>query len=312
MTFNPNDSRYASAIGAWLKDNFEQQFTTLTALTARLAQSGAIKYGAAYLVQPVSKDRNPSVQGVSNFTAGMSIPADQGLSAVYTWSWYQGLTTITKQEEIAISTEYEMVDLLEARVRDTIASFNEVITTDLFSSTNSTQGKVAGIPYVVDAPTSGASPVGGIDRVANPWWRAQKETGVGTLTMQKINRMYNLIQGATGQPPDIILMPTDLFGAYESLILASQRFTQDQKMAQAGFTAYLHKGATVLFDTRVPAGQIYYLNTRYIYLVAMTREPSSDPVDFPDRLVKGYKHWYAVQLVASRLNGLGRQEGVTV
>jgi len=311
MTFNPNDSRYASAVGAWLKDHFTDQFTSQTALTARLKAGGAIKTGAAYLVHPVFKQGNPSVQGVTNFTAGMAIPADQGLSAVYTWSWYQGLTTITKQEEVAINTEYEMVDLLEARLRSTIATFNEVLTNDLFSTTDANQGKIAGIPYVVDAPTSGTSPVGGIDRVANSWWRAQKETAVGTLTMQKINRMYNLIQGATGYPPNIILMPTDLFGAYESLILASQRFTQDQRMAEAGFTAYLHKGATVLFDTRVPAGHIYYLNDKYIYLVLMTKEPSAEPVEFPDRLVRGYKHWLAAQLVACRLNALGRQEGVT-
>ncbi|RMF49327.1 MAG: hypothetical protein D6750_06290, partial [Bacteroidetes bacterium] len=74
--------------------------------------------------------QNPTVAGVSSFTAGMSIPADAGLAAVYTWSWYQGLTVINAQEEAAINTEYEMVDLLEARLQDTIASFANVIGAD--------------------------------------------------------------------------------------------------------------------------------------------------------------------------------------
>lgn len=308
MTFNPNDSRYSSAIGAWLADNFEPQFTTQNAVLARLKIGDAIKYGPAYLVQPVTKAANPSVQGVSNFNTPMSIPADQGLSAVYTWSWYQGLTTVNKQEEVAIGTEYEMVDLLEQRVKDTIAAFAEVINTDLFSTTGPSQSKIAGIPFVVN----NTGTYGTIDRTTETWWRAQVQNSVGTLTLQKINSMYNLLQGNTGTPPNIIVMPTDLFGAYEALVQASQRFTVDQRMAEVGFTAYLHKGATVLFDTLCPAGTIFYINDRFLMLACMTKEPNAEPVEFPDRLVKGYKHWYACALVAKRCNALGRQNGVTV
>lgn len=307
MTFNPNDSRYSSAIGAWLSENFEPQFTTQNAVLARLKIGDAVKYGPAYLVQPVTQGANPSVQGVSNFNSAMSIPADQGLSAVYTWSWYQGLTTVNKQEEVAIGTEYEMVDLLEQRVKDTIASFAEVINTDLFSATAPAQNKIAGIPFAVN--TTGI--YGTIDRTSATWWRSVVENSVGTLTLQKINRIYNTLQGNTGTPPNVIVMPTDLFGAYEALIQASQRFTVDSRMAELGFTAYLHKGATVLFDSLCPAGTIFYINDRYLMLAAMTKEPNAEPVEFPDRLVKGYKHWYACALVAKRCNALGRQNGVT-
>ena len=287
----------------------EAQFTSQNAVLARLKIGNAIKTGAAYLVVPVHKAANPSVAGVSNFNSPMSIPADQGLSAVYTWSWYQGLTTINKQEEVAINTEYEMVDLLQARLQATIASFAELINTDLFSTTGAQLSKIAGIPYAVNNTNA---VFGGIDRTTETWWRAQVQGSVGTLTLQKMNSMYNLLQGSAGKPPNIIVMPTDLFGAYESLIIASQRFTQDQRMAELGFTAYLHKGATVLFDTQCPAGTIFYLNDQFIYLAQMSREPNSDPIEFPDRLVKGYKHWYAAALVATRCNALGRQNGVTV
>jgi hypothetical protein len=311
MIFNPNDSRYASAVGAWLADNFELQFTTQRALLTRLQQGNAIRQGAAYLVQPVSKAQNPTVQGVSNFNTPMSIPADQGLAATYTWTWYEGLTAINKQEEQAAGTEYEMVDLLQARIQETIESFADLINTHLYSTTNASIDKIAGIPYAVDAPTSGTSPFGNIDRVANAWWRAQVENAVGTLTLQKINRMYNKLQAQAGTPPNIIVMSTDLFGAYESLLLTNTRYTTDQKMLEAGFTAYLHKGATVLFDAACPSGTIFYLNDKHIMLVSMTKTPSAEPVQFPDRLVKGYLHWYACALVARRLNSLGRQNGVT-
>lgn len=309
MQFNPNNSLYSSAVGAWLSDNFTQQFTTRAALLARLHIGNAIKKGAAYLVAPVTKAANASVQGVTNFNAPMTIPADEGMSATYTWSWYQGLTPINAQEEAAINTEHEMIDLLEARLQDTIASFTELINADLYSSTNAALNKIAGVPYAVnDANVT----FGNIDRTTNPWWKAVVQNAVGALTLQKINDMYNLLQGNTGTPPNIIVMPTNLFGAYEALLLAGQRFTQDMRMAEYGFTAYLHKGATVLFDSRCPAGTIFYLNDKHIYLVSMTDEPSSEPVSFPDRHVRGYKHAWAVALVAKRCNSLGRQNGVTV
>lgn len=309
MQFNPNNSHYSSAVGAWLTENFTQQFTSQTALLARLHIGKALKNGAAYLVVPVTRDVNPSVQGVSNWNSPMSIPADLGLSATYTFSYYQGLTTINAQEEAALKTEYEMVDLLESRLRDSVASFSELINNDLYSATNASNNKIAGVPYAVnDANVT----FGNIDRTTNAWWKAVVQGAVGQLTLQKINDLYNTLQGNTGTPPNIIVMPTNLFGAYEALLLAGQRFTQDARMAEYGFTAYLHKGATVMFDSKCPAGTIFYLNDRYLHLVTYTKEPSSEPINFPDRHVKGYKHLFAAALVATRCNALGRQNGVTV
>lgn len=307
MAINFDSSLYASAVGQWLAENFEPQFARNRAVFAKLQSDGAIKVGGAYLLAPVTKDKNPSVQGVTNFAAAMSIPADQGLGAQYNWSWYEGLTAINKAEEMASEGEAAMVDLLESRLSDTVATFVEVVNTDLFSTTDASQSKIAGLPYAMD--TTGS--FGGIDRATNTWWQANNEATVGTITLAKMNRMYNTCQSKGGTPPSLIIMPSDIFGSYESLIQASQRFVQDAKLAELGFTAYLHKGATVLFDDACPAGVVLYINTRHTYLVAMSRQPDAVPVQFPDRPVKGYLHTWAIALVSKRLNANGRQSGVT-
>lgn len=315
MTFNPNDSRYASAVGAWLSENFEPQFTSNRAVLAKMEIEGAIKYGASYLVQALTSEANPSVAGVSNFNTGITIPSDKGLSAVYTWSWYQGLTVVNKAEEAATNTEHEMVDLLEARLADTIESFAEVITTDLFSTTIASQSKINGLRYAIDAPTS-TSPFGTIERNGSTYWKSIVETyGTPTaLTMSLVNGMYNRCTKGTG--PTMIVMPQELYGAYESLLLTNTRYATDQKLAQAGFEGYLHKGATVFFDERLPfsgspaSGTILYINGRDVMMVFMNKKPNAEPVQYPDRLVKGYLHWQAAQLVAKRLNRSGRQNGV--
>ncbi len=314
MTFNPNNSHYASAIGAWLDNNFRDQFTVTTAFLEKLKQRGGFKRGSAYLVQPVFGTGNNTVAGVSNFNSPMSIPADSGLSAVYTWSWYQGLTTVNAQEAAAINTEYEMVDLLEERLRSTVAQFGQVIANDLFTNSDATLGKIAGIPYAVDSPTTTPNSFGGIQRsnTTNPWWRSIViNAGGNPLTLQRLAEAYNRAQENGGIAPDIIVMPTVHFTAFESLLLATQQYRQDDEIARAGFVGYLFKGATVLFDPRVPTNTIFILNSRDIMLVSQTERPSAEPVEFPDRLVRGYKHGWALALVAKRLNSNARINNIT-
>jgi len=314
MQFVPNTSHYASAVGAWLDSNFRDQFTVTTAFLEKLKQRGAFKRGAAYLVQPVFGTGNNTVAGVSNFNTAMSIPADAGLSAVYTWSWYQGLTTVNAQEAAAINTEYEMVDLLEERLRSTVAQFGMVLASDLFTDTDASLGKIAGIPYAVNRPTTNANSFGGIQRSnsTNPWWRAVVvDAGNQPLTLQRLGNAYNLASENGGDSPDIIVMPTQLFTAFEALLLATQQYRQDDEIARAGFMGYLYKGATVLFDPRVPNNTIFLLNSKDIMLVSQTERPSAEPVEFPDRLVRGYKHAWAVALVAKRLNSNARINNIT-
>jgi len=314
MQFNPNTSHYASAIGAWLDNNFRDQFTRTTAFLEKFKQRGAFRRGSAYLVQPLFAEGNNTVAGVSNFNTPMNIPQDAGRSAVYTWSWYQGLTTVNAQEAAALNTEYEMVDLLEERLRSTVAQFGQVISNDLFSESDAGLNKIAGIPYAVDSPTTAANSFGNIFRSStqNPWWRAVVVDGRNQpITLQELARAYNLATENGGISPDIIVMPTEHFTAFESLLFATQQYKQDDEIARVGFVGYLFRGATVLFDPRVPGNTIFILNSRDIMLVSQTERPSAEPVEFPDRLVRGYKHGWALALVAKRLNSNARINNIT-
>jgi len=206
------------------------------------------------------------------------------------------------------------VDLLEERLRSSVAQFGQVVANDLFSTTDATLGKIAGIPYAVDRPTTTPNSFGGISRgnTPNPWWRAVLiDANNNPLTLQRLANAYNLATENGGVSPDIIVMPTAHFTAFESLLLATQQYKQDDEIARAGFVGYLFKGAVVLFDPRVPNNTIFILNSKDIMLVSQTERPSAEPVEFPDRLVKGYKHGWAVALVAKRLNSNARINNIT-
>tara|TARA_R100001443_G_scaffold16322_4_gene26304 strand:+ start:1130 stop:2317 length:1188 start_codon:yes stop_codon:yes gene_type:complete len=64
--------------------------------------------------------------------------------------------------------------------------------------------------------------------------------------------------------PDLIVTTQAVYDAYESALQANKRFTGNSEMADAGFQSLQFKGASVVVDSHVPAGQMYFLNTNYL------------------------------------------------
>jgi len=306
--FNFDSGRYAAKVAEYLEQHFVPQFTTSRDLFAALYTRKAIRGAAALLVAGVGVNRNPTVAGVSNPYNAVTVGVETNVTPNYFWSHYFGMTLVS-YEELKISTsEGAVLDILEERLNNTMESFYELVADHLISSTAASKDRVNGIGYMLAATGS----FGGIDRANNTWWRALNNINEGTFTLQKLNRRYNQIKSQGGTPPTIIVMPEDLFSAYEALVIASQRFLKDQKMAELGFDNYLHKGAVVLYDSRMPAGEIWFLNTRYCYLTCATAQPDTQPAQFPDRPASGYVHNWLVQWVATRLNAHARTIGWTV
>lgn len=305
--FNFNAAAYASKIAEYLQENFEPQFITSRELFAALHTRAAIKPAAALLVAGVSVNRNPTVAGVSNPYNPVTLSVETNVAPNYFWSHYFGITAVSYEELKISNSEGAVLDILEQRLNSTMESFFELVADHLLSETAGAKDRVNGIGYML----AQSGTFGGIDRSTETWWRALSTSSEGAFTLQKLNRRYNQIKAQGGTPPTIIVMPEDLFSAYEALIIASQRFLKDQKMAELGYDAYLHKGAVVLYDSRMPAGQIWFLNTRYAYLTCATKTPDTQPAEFPDRPASGYTHNWLLQWVATRLNAHAITQGWT-
>jgi len=78
--------------------------------------------------------------------------------------------------------------------------------------------------------------------------------------------MYNTISVGNDQPTIIITTQT-LYEKYESLLEGQIRYT-DTDVADGGFQNLLFKGAPVTFDGACSSGQMLFLNTKYLQLVA--------------------------------------------
>jgi hypothetical protein len=78
--------------------------------------------------------------------------------------------------------------------------------------------------------------------------------------------IYNTISVGNDQPT-IIITTQALYEAYEALLEGQIRYT-DTDVADGGFQNLLFKGAPVTFDDAATAGQMMFLNTKYLQLVA--------------------------------------------
>lgn len=291
-----NTTAMAGAVARWLTDNFVDQFTTSRALYEFLRQKDRIKFGGAYLVAPVFGSKNSSAAGISNFYSALTFPSDNGMAAEYTWSWYHAITAISPPEELVANTKDDMANIVESKLRSSINSIAETIYADLWSTTIATQAKVNGLPFAVDNTGN----LGGIDATANTWWRATKNTTAASLSLTLVNKAINAVQDAGGMP-DLIVTTSDLYASFEALVQPAQIIT-DAKMAQAGFQAIIYKGCTVLHDPQCPAGNLFVLSSRDLYLAMSDQKPSVEPIPPGITPSKGFYHKIAAQLCFTRRN----------
>ncbi len=291
-----NTTAFAGAVGRWLSENFVPQFTTSRALYEFLRQKDRLKFGGAYLVIPVFGQRNSSAGGISNFYSALSFPSDQGIAGTEIFSWYHGITAINPQEELVAGTKLDMANIVESKIISTINSIAETIYADLWSTTGATQSKVNGLPFAVDNTGN----LHGIDATANTWWRATKNTSAATLSLSLVNKAINAVQ-SNGGMPDLMVMNSDLYAAFENLVQPAQVIS-DAKMAQAGFQAIVYKGCTVLHEPLCPAGNLFVLSSRDMYLVMSDSKPSVEPIPAGITPSKGYYHKIAAQLCFIRRN----------
>lgn len=77
---------------------------------------------------------------------------------------------------------------------------------------------------------------------------------------------YNTISVGNDQP-NLIMTDQGLFEAYEDGLVDQIRYTNTQ-MADAGFQNLMFKGAPITYDADCPSSSMYFLNMRYLRLVA--------------------------------------------
>jgi hypothetical protein len=219
--------------------------------------------------------KNTTVKSIAQGGTIDISPSDPLTTAKYDWKWVAGsvlrlyaLDHITKGKAQIIkrvdtdlkNLELSMVDALEAMV---------------FSDGSGNGGlDLNGILAIVKDdpstnPSSGA--VGGIDAVANTWWRNKFRAWsvVGLPTGDKdilfnFRILYNTCSIGNDHPT-LVLTDQTVYERYEACLVGMLNVTSN-KFDDAGFEALRYKGAAVVFSPSSPSAKFYMLNERYLKL----------------------------------------------
>jgi hypothetical protein len=221
--------------------------------------------GGAKIVVPIIYGKNTTAGSYSGADT-IDIAAQAGITAAeYTWKQYAATVTITGIEEAKNNGEAQIIDLLEGKIMQTEQTIIDNMNTMLWGDGNGNGGKdFLGIQGIVAGGT-----LGGINSAAagNAWWApTMTNHGAAALTLTAMSSLYNTISEGNDQPT-IIFGDQGRYEKYEALLQPQLRYTS-AAVADAGFQNLLFKGAPVTFDDNCEANAFYFLNTKYLRLVA--------------------------------------------
>ena len=219
--------------------------------------------GGQAIVVPVIYGTN-STAGSYAGTDTIDTTAQTGISAAeYDWKQYAATVTISGIEEAKNNGEAQIIDLLEGKIFQTQESVIENMNTMFWADASGNDWN--GLHLIVAKPNTS---LGGIDPTdsGNSFWKSTETDENGALTQLTMANVYNTISVGNDQPTIIITTQT-LYEKYESLLESQIRYT-DTDVADGGFQNLLFKGAPVTFDGACTSGEMMFLNTKYLQLVA--------------------------------------------
>lgn len=346
------DSLLTTTLMAYRKELVDNIFKD-SAFLAYLRMKGAVKKqnGGERVSIPLMYGTNSTVATHGGYDVIDTTPQDGLTTAFYEWAEIAGTISISRKEERQNSGEGRLIDLLASKIKQAEMSIREKLNGDLVL------GTVSGATFVPDSSSGGSlgllplgfflrklnatdptSPtsVGNISSASYSWWRHitgwinnNNTTGnsfyasVTTYAGLKayLRRMYNYCSRGSGGSPNCVLMDQVSFETYENALDANIRYS-DTKMADMGFDTIKLRGATCMWDEKVPdiytgtaaitVGTAFFLNTDFYGLMI---DSETDIVTTPfvepeNQTAKTAKVLFMGQAWCSNLRKLGVLGGI--
>jgi hypothetical protein len=267
MAGNANYTALLSTTLANYRDKLTDNVFSARPLTYWLSDKGRIRTetGGTKIVEQLIYGQNSTVASYSDYET-LSLTPQEGISAAeYDWKQYGASIAISGIEQAKNNGEHAIIDLLEAKIMQAEESMREGFNQMFYGDGTGNSGKNwNGLGNIIESGNT----VGGINSATgqgNDWWRSYEENTAGALTLLQMATAYNSVSVGNDHP-DLILTTQTLFEKYESLLQPQLRYT-DTKTADAGFQNLLFKSAPIMYDVHAPAGNMFFINSKYLKLV---------------------------------------------
>lgn len=308
--------------------------------------------GGERIACPLMYATNSTVESVSGDDI-IDTTFQNGLTtAFYPWSEIAGTISITRREERQNSGEGRLINLLESKIKQAEFTMTEVLNEQLL------EGTLSGTTFVpgnsakdlfplgwflrkdnTTDPTIGGN-VGNIAGATESWWRhktavadsGSTDTGnsfaVSVTTWKGLNvvlrRMYNFCSRGSGGGPNLVVMNQETYESYENSLQDQVRY-QNTKMADLGFDTIKLRGATCIWDEKVPGiddgalaadatdGTAFFLNTNFykLYIDSETDIVTTPFLEVENQLIRSAKILFMGNATCSNLRKLGVLYGIS-
>jgi hypothetical protein len=263
-----------------LQGEIEDNISNNNAFFFELKDKGNIKTfdGGPKIVQPLEYAENQTVQWYSGYEQLDITPSPAFTAAEYEIKQLSISVSISGLEQIKNAGKSQMFDLMEARIKNAKHTYENEMERAVFAPGTGSGGKEIGGLQLLLADVEGSGTVGGISRSSYSWWQHyvyQALTDGGAVAsvaniQTYMRRVWNQIFARTDKPT-IILMDNNYYILFEESLTSIQRIQSDSnKLAKAGFNAYMFNNCPVVncggLGGEIPANHAYFINGNYIYL----------------------------------------------
>lgn len=220
--------------------------------------------GGAAIFEPLLYQNNSTVKSYSGGETIDTTLQDGVTNARYEWIQYAGTVGLTGKEKFQNRGKHQVIRLLGLKLDQLQMTFSDIMSQHIWSKVVGNNGKdITGIPrHISNTISTGGLSVTDLDGQ----WKSQNVDTVafstGNAGIQAMNSLFNQILIQKGRTSIIFTTP-EIYEFYFNSLLNNQRF-QNTVVADAGFTNLTFNNVPIVFDSRCPEGEMYYLDSRHI------------------------------------------------
>lgn len=229
--------------------------------------------GGLTIATPLDYQQNSTYQRYSDWDALNVSQSDVISSAEYQWRQV-AINVVASGREMRINSgDTRIIDLVKARIKNAIRSFNNNFSFDLYSS-GSLTNQINGLQAIV--ADAGTGTVGGIDSSAFSFWQ---NTVISAATLSVTPSATTIENGlmlpawlavdrGPDDQPELIVADNTFYQFFEGSQVSLKRYSDESKVS-AGFVSLRYKNADVIYDgnSGIPTSHMYFVNTNYLELV---------------------------------------------
>lgn len=242
----------------------------------RMTRLGIKLDGGSAIVIPVSFAEETS--GGAYWGANILDTSMSDLVQPAQWEWKQYYQTIAipYTDVLLNGGKGQVLDLIKLKEETAMASLLQKLSRALYGV--APQNTSIDLDSLVAGVVTTTNTYAGINRsvAANAFWKSGAGAGPTTLganlSLAAMQTEYGKITFGN-EEPDTILTTQAGWNAFWNLLVGNIRYMRDEETTRVGFKRHLvFNNAVVLHDQFVPAGQMYFLNTKYICAAFLDRD----------------------------------------